>query len=245
MRGASWPLDSSARLDARPKNRLLAALPASDFARLSEHLTIVPVKTKQVFHRQGEPIDFVVFPNGGVFSVVSVLAGGTTVEAATVGDEGMIGVEAYLTEAPVAVAETMMQVPDTDAVLLPVPALRRELARNGVLAELLGRYARALVAQTIQLTACNATHALPERCARWLLMTHDRVHADEFQLSHEFLATMLAVQRPTVTQVAGRLQRAGLIHYRRGRLRIMDRKRLEEASCECYANMRAHFDLMR
>ena len=111
--------------------------------------------------------------------------------------------------------------------------------------DLLGRYTQVVIAQMMQSTACNALHQVPQRCARWLLMTHDRMHEQDFHLSHEFLAVMLGVQRPTVSVVAGTLQEAGLIRYKHGRVTVRDRKGLEAAACECYAIIRAHFDRLR
>src|SRR5260370_39277121 len=124
----------------RPKNRLLAALPAEDFRRLLPYLKTVPIVLKQMLHKQGEPIRHVYFPNGGVCSITTVMADGTTVEAATVGDEGMLGVEAFLTDDAIAPGETVVQVPDTDAVMMSVENLRREVAAHGALHNLLARY---------------------------------------------------------------------------------------------------------
>jgi CRP-like cAMP-binding protein len=195
-----------------------------------------------VLQKQGEPLRHVYFPNGGVCSITTVLADGTTVEAATVGDEGMLGVEAFLAHDAVAPGETVVQVPDTDAMMLSVEDLRREVAEHRALHDLLGRYTQIVIAQMMQTTACNALHQVQQRCARWLLMTHDRMHGDNFNLSHEFLAVMLGVQRPTVSVVAGTLQEAGLIRYSHGRVTVLDRLGLEAASCECYPIIRAHFD---
>jgi CRP-like cAMP-binding protein len=138
-----------------------------------------------------------------------------------------------------------MQVAGTNATAMPVDDFRRELARRGPLHELMGRYTQVLIAQMMQSAACNATHDVHQRCARWLLMTHDRMHEQDFHLSHEFLAVMLGVQRPTVSVVAGTLQQAGLISYVHGRVTVRDRKGLEAASCECYPIVRAHFDRLR
>ena len=229
---------------ARPKNRLLAALPEADFQRLLPDLTTIPTAAKQVFHHYGKTVEYVYFPNGGVASITAVLADGMMVETATVGLEGMLGIEAFFGKDAIAPGETMMQVPDTDAERLSVGALRRELARQGALSELLGRYAQATVAHMMQSTACNARHHIQERCARWLLTTHDRVGRDDFQLSHEFLAIMLGVRRQSVTVVAGILQSAGLITYKHGRVTVLDRKGLEAASCECYALIRRNFDAL-
>jgi CRP-like cAMP-binding protein len=175
-------------IDGRPKNRLLAALPDEDFRRLLPDLKTIPIRTRQVLHQQGELIRQVYFPNGGVCSITTVLSDGMTVEAATVGDEGMLGIEAFLTDDAVAPGETVVQVPDTDAVMVSVETFRREIADHGPLHDLLGRYTQSVIAQMMQTTACNALHQVPQRCARWLLMTHDRMHRQDFSLSHEFLA---------------------------------------------------------
>jgi CRP-like cAMP-binding protein len=228
----------------RPKNRLLRALPDADFQRLLPDLKTIPTAAKQVFHKHGELVEFVYFPNGGVASVTAVLSDGTMVETATVGLEGMVGIEVLFAEEAFAPGETMMQVPDTSAEQLGVVAFRREAARQGAFSDLVGRYAQAAVAQMMQSTACNARHHIQERCARWLLMTHDRIDGDDFQLSHEFLAIMLGVRRQSVTVVAGTLQAAGLMTYKHGQVRILDRKGLEAASCECYALIRAKFDAL-
>jgi CRP-like cAMP-binding protein len=230
---------------ARPKNQLLAALPEADFLRLTPHLTTIPIRLKEVLQIAGEPIQQVYFPNGGVCSIITLLPDGTSVEAATVGDEGMLGLEAFFTDDPVAPGETLVQVPDTDAVRLDVAVFRRELAERGALHHVMGRYAQVVIAQMMQTTACNALHPVPQRCARWLLMTHDRMHQQDFYLSHEFLAVMLGVHRPTVTVIARNLQDAGLITYRHGRVKVLDRKGLEAAACACYPTIRAHFDRLR
>lgn len=231
--------------DQRPRNHLLRALPAADFQRLLPDLKTIPVRARHVFHEQGAPIEYVYFPNGGVASITSVLSDGTMIEAATIGDEGMVGLEAFLGSDPVSPGHSMMQVPDTDAEMLTVVAFKRELARQGALFNLMGRYAQSILAQMMHSTACNARHHVQERCPRWLLMTHDRMRRDDFHLSHEFLAIMLGVRRQTVTVIAGTLQAAGLITYRRGHVTVVDRKGLEAASCECYALIRRHFDALR
>jgi CRP-like cAMP-binding protein len=138
--------------------------------------------------------------------------------------------------------ETMMQVPDTNAEVMSTAAFTRELAKGGPFHECVHRYSQGLLTLIMQSTGCMALHTVHERCCRWLLMTHDRIRENQFHLSHEFLAMMLGATRPTVTIVAGSLQKAGLINYTRGRITILDRKGLEDASCECYATVRGHFD---
>ena len=231
--------------DGRPKNRLLAALPPDDFHRLRPYLKTVPIRVKQVLHKNGEPFHEVYFLNGGVASITTVLRDGTTVEAATVGDEGMLGVEAFLSADAVAPGETLIQVPDTNAEMMSVEDFRREVAVPGALRDLVGRYTQVVIAQMMQSTACNAMHQVTQRCARWLLMTHDRMHEQDFRLSHEFLAVMLGVQRPTVSAVAGSLQDAGLIRYTHGLVTVTNRQGLEGAACECYPIIRGHFDRLR
>ncbi len=231
--------------DGRPTNRLLAALPADDFRRLLPYLKTVPIRVKQVLQKSGAPLRTVYFLNGGVASITTVLLDGTTVEAATVGDEGMLGIEAFLGADAVAPGETLLQVPDTNAEAMSVEDFRREVGKHGAFRDIVGRYTQVVIAQMMQSTACNALHQVQQRCARWLLMTHDRMHERDFNLSHEFLAVMLGVQRPTVSAVAGTLQEAGLIRYTHGRVTVRDRQGLEAASCECYPIIRAHFDRLR
>ena len=163
------------------------------------------------------------------------------VEIATIGDEGLVGINAFLGSATMT-GEAMMQVPDTNAEAMPVKAFRAELDRRGAFYDCVQRYSQGIVMLMMQSTACMALHSVEQRCCRWLLMTHDRVHRDDFHLSHEFLAMMLGSTRPTVTTVAGALQKAGLINYVHGRITISNRKGLEAASCECYATVKEHFD---
>jgi CRP-like cAMP-binding protein len=231
--------------DGRPGNRLLAALSTADFDRLRPLLTTVPIRVKQVLQNSGEPLRSVYFLNGGVASITTALSNGMTVEAATVGDEGMLGVEAFLSADAIAPGQILIQVPDTSAEMMSVEDFRREADRPGAFRDLVGRYTQVVIAQMMQSTACNALHQVPQRCARWLLMTHDRMHEQDFSLSHEFLAVMLGVQRPTVSVVAGTLQDAGLIRYTHGRVTVRNRKGLEAASCECYPIIRAHFERLR
>jgi len=226
----------------RPANLLLAALPVETFRALSPHLTSVPIPLKHVLHQSGERLRYVYFLNSGVASITTGLSDGRMVEAATVGDEGMLGVEAFLGDQAIAYGKTLMQVAGTNAAAMPVDDFRRELARRGPLHELMGRYTQVLIAQMMQSAACNAIHDVHQRCARWLLMTHDRMHEQDFRLSHEFLAIMLGVHRPTVSMVAAALQHAGLIRYRYSQVTVVDRGGLEAASCECYSLVRAQFN---
>jgi CRP-like cAMP-binding protein len=155
----------------------------------------------------------------------------------------MVGIEAFFGKDPVAAGNTMMQIadPGTTAVQLRVVAFRRELARQGALFELMGRYAQVALAYMMQSAACNARHVIHARCCRWLLMARDRVGRNDFALSHEFLAIMLGVRRQSVTGVAGVLQAAGLLTYKHGHVTILDGKGLEARACECYDLVRKRF----
>jgi CRP-like cAMP-binding protein len=229
----------------RPANHLLAALPAEDFRRLLPYLTTVPILVKQVLHEPGEAFGAVHFLNGGVASITTRLSDGTMVAVATVGNEGMLGIEAFLSDRAVATGQTRMQVPDTDAEMMSVEDFRREVAARGALHDLMGRYTQVIIAQLMQSTACSVIHQVQQRCAHWLLMTHDRMLRQDFDVSHEFLAGMLGVRRPTVSVAAAALQKGGLIRYAHGRVTVLNRKGLQAASCECYSSIRAHFDRLR
>jgi hypothetical protein len=183
----------------------------------------------------------VYFPNGGVFSVTNAMRDGQLVEVATVGCEGMLGIGVFLGDRAGA-GRTFQQVPGEPFPSMAAKRFVRESAVAGPFREVVALYAQANLLQIMQCTACNALHDVKQRCCRWLLQTQDRVDSDAFVLKHEFLAIMLGVQRPTVTLVMGRLQAAGLLSTRYGRIRVLNRRRLEQASCECYAVIQAHFE---
>ena len=214
-------------------NLLLASLPKVDRERLVPTLDVVPLRLKELLHKPGEHIQYVYFPGGGFCSIVTVLEDGGMVEVATIGREGMVGVTAVLDGSPVSSA-TMVQGESDICYRMTSDAFRGEMDRRGAFYELLTHYSHAYVGFIMQSTACNAVHSVEQRLARWLLMAQDRMETDEFPLTQEFVAMMLGATRPTVTIVAGTLQRAGLITYHRGRVTVLDRKGLESASCECY-----------
>jgi CRP-like cAMP-binding protein len=214
-------------------NRLLGSLPPEDYARIVPALELVPLTLKTIIHKPGEPIEHVYFPGGGFCSIVAVLEDGRMVEVATIGREGMVGVSALLDEGPVPCA-AMVQAKTETCYRMTVADFRREADRRGAFFSVLARYSQAYVGFVMQSTACNAVHSVHQRLARWLLLASDRVGSLAFPLTQEFVAIMLGTARPTVTIVAGALQKAGLITYHRGQLTIVDRERLEAASCECY-----------
>jgi CRP-like cAMP-binding protein len=214
-------------------NRLLAALPADDYQRIVPALTVVPLKLKHILHKPGEPIQDVYFPGGGFCSMLTVLEDGDMVEIATIGREGMVGVSAVM-DGTLVTSAAMVQGETDTCYRMKVDAFRREIDRRGAFHELMAHYAQALFGFVAQCTACNAVHSVEQRLARWLLMAQDRRGSDAFPLTQEFVAMMLGATRPTATVVAGTLQRAGLITYHHGHVTIVDREKLEAASCECY-----------
>jgi CRP-like cAMP-binding protein len=238
---APYAGDGHARaLHAAERNRLLRGLPPVAYEQLAPHLEPVELTPRQVLLEPDGPIRAVFFPRTVVCSLLTPLEGEMPVESATVGFEGMVGVPVVLGAATThtkAIAQVAGAAARVDAA-----RFREWLAQADGALPLLLRYAQALLEQTAQSVACNRKHEMEERCARWLLATRDRVGADQFMLTHEFLAAMLGVRRATVTVAAGMLQQAGLITYTRGRVTILDAERLKEASCECYREVRAQHE---
>lgn len=222
------------------ENRLLAALPPPEYARLTARMSDATFGYRDVVYRAGGPIDHVYFPRGGVLSCVVLMEDGGTAEVAGVGREGMVGVSAFL-GADRSQEQVFCQIPPCECRRMPAAEFAAEVARGGPLRDVAYAYTRAALAASARQVACNCLHSADERCARWLLQSHDRASADEFPLTHEFLAQMLGVRRATVTVTAGSLQTAGLITYKSGRVTVRDRAGLEGAACECYAVIRDTF----
>jgi CRP-like cAMP-binding protein len=214
---------------------------AADFDAIAPHLERAPLELHQMLARQGERFTHAYFPEGAIISLVNRMADGEGVEVGTIGIEGMAGLPAYL-GAEATESETFCQLAGP-AIRLPVEVLVDAAAKHPSLRQFLNRYTQAYLSQIAQSAACNRLHSIERRCARWLLMTHDRVgRAPMFPLKQEFLAEMLGVRRAGVTVAAGALQEEGIIKYRRGSIRVLDREGLEAAACECYAAVRQTFD---
>jgi len=213
-------------------NRILRALPRAALERILPDLELRPLVMRQVLQPRGQALEQVVFPGAGVASMVSMGDSGDSVEVATIGCEGMVGLPLFLGGESAAV-EVFIQVPGK-GLHLSAAAFRVHVKHEPSLAHTLLLYTQALLTQVAQCSACNCHHPVVERCARWLLQTHDRVEGDEFPLTHEFLGLMLGVRRASVTETARQLQERGLIRYQRGVITVRDRNGLEEAACECY-----------
>lgn len=233
-------MNTSSPSDHRGRNRLLAAIPVEDYDRLSPHLEFVSLGIKDVIYEPEKPIRNVYFPLDGVCSILSVDAEGRAVEVATVGNEGMVGLPVFLgaTSSP---GLAFSQIPG-QALRMDAASFRELVTPGTPLHSRLQRYTEALFNMVAQGSACNRLHTIRQRCARWLLMSHDRVGRDEFELTQEFLSDMLGVRRASVSEVAGELQSDGFITYTRGVITILDRAGLERTSCSCYQIIKREFD---
>lgn len=224
----------------RRGNQLLAALPQKDQERLTSLMKKVSLEIKDVVWEPNKPIENIYFPLTGVMSILSVMDDGLAAEIATVGSEGMVGLPVFL-GAQTTPVRAVTQVPG-EMLRMPAQVFKEEIGNEGALTALLHRYTQAMFVQIGQSAACNRLHSIEERCARWLLMTHDRVGTDKFPMTQEFLSQMVGVRRARVNTVARIFQRAGLIRYARGTITVLDRKGLEEASCECYRVIKDEYD---
>jgi CRP-like cAMP-binding protein len=222
------------------QNKILAALPAKEYARLLPHLTTVSLPLGEILYKTEDRIEYVYFPNSGVVSFVAHMKEGASIEVGLAGSEGMVGLPILFGD-DVSQNEAIVQIAD-GAMRMKASALTEELTRDGELKPLLMRFALALMKQVSQTAACNRNHHIAERLARWLLTCHDRVHGDELKLTQEFIAEMLGTRRSGVSEAAMMLQGAGLIRYSRGHITILDREGLEEFACECYATVKTEFD---
>ena len=238
------PADSSSLFDGTPaeRNHLLRLLAAESPLAYAELLAVaerVPLALAAMLYAPSEPIAYAYFPLSAVCSILMPMADGHEVEVGTVGYEGMVGLALFLAGAS-SPTLCVCQIPG-EALRLPAAAFQAAAAPGTALHAVLQRFAHYLFDQAAQTAACNRLHALDARCARWLLMTHDRVGDSQFPLTQEFLARMLGVRRAGVSVAAGRLQDAGLIRYRRGGVRVVDRAGLEALACECYGADRADY----
>ena len=225
------------------RNLLLASLPAASLAHLLPHLRQVNLPSRHVLHSANGPIAAVHFPESGYTSFIATLEDGDGAEVGLVGREGMVGLPLALGDDRSAV-EVLVQVEGT-ALQMEGDVFQQAMSDNAPLRAVMLRYAMAFTMQITMTAACNGRHQIEQRLSRWLLMSHDRVGQDEFAMTHEFLSMMLGVRRAGVTVAAGMLQKAGLIQYDRGRVKITDRAGLEASACECHdAVSREYWRLM-
>ena len=232
-------MSTSRETPAPASNRILSALPPEEYEHLSPYLEHVSLRLKQVLYRPDQPITHVYFPESGTVSIVSVFEDGRNVEVGMVGNEGMFGVNVFLGSVSTPL-EAVVQLPGEGS-RMRADVLREEFRRGGALQDLLLRYTQAFMVQVAQNAACNRAHHVEGQMAKWRLMCQDRAHSQELELTQEFIATMLGVRRPGVTELAGLLRDRGLINYARGHITILDREGLEGLACECYPLVRKEF----
>lgn len=232
--------ENLAKSERRQANRLVAQFSDADYELLRPHLKPVPLDARAVLCAPHQPIEFVYFLESGVASLVNTMKNGDAAEVGTIGNEGIVGLPVVFgdTTAPNGV---YMQVPGA-GLRMPTPIFGEQLNLSTSLRTAFLHYAAAFFNQVAQSVACIAFHPIETRCCRWLMMTRDRMPSDEFMLTQEFLAMMLGVRRTSVNAAMRSLQRKGFIRYSRGRVTILDRKRLQAAACECYQVTKGEFD---
>lgn len=222
------------------ENQLLAVLPEEEYIRITPHLEPVSLPLGKVLYESGGLLDWVFFPTDAIVSLLYVMEDGSSAEIAVVGYEGLIGIALFmggLTMPNRAVVQSAGQ-----AYRLKGNVLNQEFKRSGEFQHLLLRYTQALLTQMGQTAVCNRHHTVDQQLCRWLLLSLDRLPSNELNMTQELIANMLGVRREGVTEAAGKLQKAGLIHYSRGRITVLDRPGLEARVCECYNVVRDEFN---
>jgi CRP-like cAMP-binding protein len=221
------------------QNRVLTALSWEEYQRLSPHLDSVKIPTGSIIYNVGEFIRYAYFPKGGMFSLLSITGDGRTIEVGTIGNEGVTGITLIL-GGGTAPYQVVVQLA-VSAFRIRGSVLMDEFNRGGRLQNLLLRYAYTHINQTVQSAACSRFHTIEERLCRWLLVCRDRMQTDTIYLTQECLSHMLGVPRSSVTDAAAALQNRRLIRYSRGKITLLERARLEAASCECYRLIQEKF----
>jgi hypothetical protein len=226
--------------DARPPNKLLRLLTAPAFLRLKPHLKPAALHSRQVLYRPNESIHTIYFPDTAVICQMTVMSNGDTLETGTVGLEGASWISASI-GAPSMPCETIVAI-GGDAHSLDIDDLDREMQENEPFRDVLTQYSHALLIHSMRLTGCTGLHTLEQRCARWILTTLDRISADRFAITHEFLAMLLGASRPSVSIVIEDFQRRGVLRVERGRVLMGDRERLLGVACDCYEVIRRNYE---
>ena len=225
---------------ARLSNKLLAALPADILKRLQKDLEPVPLELGASVYEAGGRQAYVYFPANAIVSLLYVMKNGASAEIAVVGNEGLVGIALFMGGESTPSRAVVQSA--GDAYRLSSKVLKREFEAGGALQHLLLRYTQALITQMAQTAVCNRHHSIEQQLCRWLLLSLDRLPTNELTMTQELIANMLGVRREGVTEAAGKLQDAGLIHYSRGRITIVNRPKLEKRVCECYAVVKKEFD---
>lgn len=230
-------------MDKPAENQFLLKLPKEIREHLLAHSTRIDIGVNQTLQRKDVAIENVYFPEDCILSLVVSMPDERTVEVATVGQEGVLGLSVFW-GADLLPILSIGEVPGK-ALKVPAKVFQEAIEKFAELNRKLQLYTQALFVLVAQVLACNTLHSIEERCARWILMTQDRVHRETLPLTQEVLAQMLGVRRPTVTLAAGMLKKAGLIEYSRGSVKVLDREGLESATCGCYQVIKKEFDRLQ
>ena len=222
------------------QNRLLAALPAEDYARLLPDLELIPMPLGWAVYESGGRMSYLYFPTTSIVSLLYVMESGVSAEIAITGNEGLIGISLFMGGESTPSRAVVQSA--GHGYRLKTSILKREFALGGHLQHLALRYTQALITQMAQTAVCNRHHALDQQLCRWLLLSLDRLPSNELRMTQELIANMLGVRREGVTEAAGKLQADGLIQYSRGHITVLDRPKLEQRVCECYAVVKKEFD---
>ena len=222
------------------QNYLLAALPAVDYARLLPDLELTPMPLGWAVYESGGKLGYLYFPTTSIVSLLYVMESGASAEIAITGNEGLVGISLFMGGESTPSRAVVQSA--GNGYRLRASVLKREFALGGNLQQLALRYTQALITQMAQTAVCNRHHALDQQLCRWLLLSLDRLPGTELVMTQELIANMLGVRREGVTEAAGRLQAEGLIHYRRGHIKVLDRAKLEKRVCECYAVVKKEYD---
>ena len=222
------------------QNRILAALPALDYERMLPDLEYIPMPLGWTMSESGDHVNFLHFPISGIVSLIYDLENGASSEIALVGNEGMVGISIFMGGESMP-SSTVVQ-SEGDAYRLSRKVMKKEFALGGQLQHLALLYTQALISQTSQTAVCNQHHTLDQQLCRWLLMSMDRLHENKLVITQEMIASLLGVRRESVTEAAGKLQKAGIIEYSRGLIKVLDRPKLEKKVCECYEVVKQEYD---
>jgi len=222
------------------QNHLLAALPAEDYARLLPDLELIAMPLGWALYESGAHMGYLYFPTTSIVSLLYVMESGASAEIAITGNDGLVGISLFMGGESTPSRAVVQSA--GNGYRLKASILKREFALGGQLQHLALRYTQALITQMAQTAVCNRHHAVDQQLCRWLLLSLDRLPSNELMMTQELIANMLGVRREGVTEAAGKLQAAGLIHYYRGRITVLDRAKLEQRVCECYAVVKKEFD---
>jgi CRP-like cAMP-binding protein len=231
----------TSRAGAKARNLLLDRLPIQVRGRIGNELLCVSLLRGQIIHKPGDKIRYLHFPTTCMISVTVTMRDGRTVEAGAIGSREVVGINAFMGGREATQTEYIVQLPG-DAIRIGVDPMKVEFDRNTEMRDLMLKYTQAFIAQISQNVACNRLHEIDERFARWLMEVRDRVQADEFPLTHEFIAEMLGIRRAGVSQAAQKLTAKGIINQKRGQIRILDLPGLSKISCECYGALRDEYN---